>query len=156
MSKVLVVDDDAGITILLQRIISRKGHEIVIARNGWEGLTRAQTELPDLIFTDVRMPDLGGVELAAFLKADSQLSHIPVIILSGTAYLLDLENTAADAILTKPFDLKAVYAILDRFLPSSTLTRDGSSPPGAKNGNDASGSSLQGLPDPSSGYSSSK
>lgn len=116
MSKILVVDDDPGITLLLKRIITKKGHQIVIAGNGWEGLKLAQEELPDLIFTDVRMPDLGGVELASFLKADPNLQHIPVIILSGTAYLLDLEKIEADAILTKPFDLTAVYAILVRYL----------------------------------------
>lgn len=116
MSKVLVVDDDPGITLLLKRIISKKGHDIVTAGNGWEGLKVAQEVIPDLIFTDVRMPDLGGVELAGFLKADPNLGHIPVIILSGTAFLLELEKTAADDILTKPFDLKSVYAILERYL----------------------------------------
>jgi CheY-like chemotaxis protein len=116
MSKVLVVDDDPGIALLLKRIISKKGHEIVTAGNGWEGLKLAQEEIPDLIFTDVRMPDLGGVELAGFLKADPNLQHIPVIILSGTAFLLELEKTSADDILTKPFDLKSVYAMLERYL----------------------------------------
>lgn len=116
MGKVLVVDDDAGITLLLQRIIKKKGHEIIIARNGWEGLERAQTELPDLIFTDVRMPDLGGVELADYIRDDPRLAHIPIVILSGTAYLIDLEDTAADDLLTKPFDLKSVYNLLDRYL----------------------------------------
>lgn len=116
MSKILVVDDDPGITLLLKRIISKKGHEILTAANGWEGLKIAQEEVPDLIFTDVRMPDLGGVELAGFLKADPNLKHIPVIILSGTAFLLELEKTPADNILTKPFDLKAVYAILEQYL----------------------------------------
>jgi CheY-like chemotaxis protein len=116
MGKVLVVDDDPGITLLLKRVIAKKGHQILIASNGWEGLQLAQANLPDLVFTDVRMPDLGGVELAGFLKADPILQHIPVIILSGTAYLLDLEQTEADAILTKPFDLRAVYALLERYL----------------------------------------
>jgi twitching motility two-component system response regulator PilH len=116
MGKVLVVDDDPGITLLLKRVIAKKGHQILIASNGWEGLKLAQANLPDLVFTDVRMPDLGGVELAGFLKADPLLQHIPVIILSGTAYLLDLEQTEADDILTKPFDLRAVYALLERYL----------------------------------------
>ncbi len=116
MSKILVVDDDPGITLLLKRIFSKKGHQIVTASNGWEGLKMAQEEVPDLIFTDIRMPDLGGIELAGFLKADPALQHIPVIIVSGTAFLLDVEKTDADDILTKPFDLKAVYAIMEQYL----------------------------------------
>ncbi|HEX2913595.1 MAG TPA: response regulator [Chloroflexia bacterium] len=131
MGKVLVVDDDAGITLLLQRIISKKGHQIVVARNGLEGYAQAQKEHPDLILTDVRMPDLGGVELAAMLKENRELAAIPVVILSGTAYLIDLETTPADAVLTKPFDLKTVYALLDRYLGPAELgaiKRNGADP----------------------------
>lgn len=132
MSKVLVVDDDPGIALLLKRIISKKGHEIVTAANGWEGLKMAQDEIPDLIFTDVRMPDLGGIELAGFLKADPILRHIPIVILSGTAFLLELEKTSADDILTKPFDLKSVYAILDRYLEKEATPNSSESKPDIK------------------------
>ena len=120
MAKILVVEDDAGIANLLRRLINKKGHEAIIASNGWDGLTQAQTHLPDLIFTDVRMPDLGGLELATFIKADPLLKHIPLIILSGTAYLLDADSTLADDILTKPFEINTVYGILERFLPQQT------------------------------------
>ena len=134
MGKVLVVDDDANITLLLQRIISKKGHQIITARNGWEGLNRAQAELPDLIFTDVRMPDLSGLELTTFLRADPALEHIPIVILSGTAYLVDLNDTQADAILTKPFDLKTVYSLLDQFL--DPVSADEIVPPAKSDGHD--------------------
>ncbi len=119
MGKVLVVDDDPGITLLLKRIITKKGHQSCSASNGCDGFNLAQTELPDLIFTDIRMPDMGGVELVELLKADPFLSHIPIVILSGTAYLLNLEATPADDILPKPFDLASFYAILDRYLTNS-------------------------------------
>lgn len=161
MSKVLVVDDDPGIALLLKRIISKKGHQIVTAGNGWEGLKMAQEEVPDLIFTDVRMPDLGGVELAGFLKADPSLNHIPVIILSGTAFLLELEKTAADDILTKPFDLKSVYAILEQYLgKSASMNQSGNNKENIKE-NIKEGSGLKGadtdpsfpsLAEPSQGY----
>lgn len=128
MGKVLVVDDDASIVLLLQRIIARKGHQTIVARNGWEGFNKARSELPDLIFTDMRMPDLDGMELSAMLKSDPQLAHIPVIILSGTAYLIELEDTYADDILTKPFDLKTVYAKLERFLDHARTASNGDSP----------------------------
>ncbi len=144
MAKVLVVDDDAGITLLLKRIISKKGHQTIIARNGWEGLNRAQIELPDLIFTDVRMPDLSGLELTTFLRADPNLENIPIIIVSGTAFLVDIQDTEADAILTKPFDLKTVYSLLDRFLgneadggiPTVPATKENQNQPLTANLND--------------------
>ncbi len=157
MSKVLVVDDDPGITLLLKRIISKKGHQIVTAGNGWEGLKLAQEEVPDLIFTDVRMPDLGGVELAGFLKADPTLQHIPVIILSGTAFLLELEKTHADDILTKPFDLKSVYAILEQYLGTAVNSNPYENKTGVKKeGSELKGaetkSSFPSISEPSQGY----
>lgn len=151
MSKILVVDDDPGITLLLKRIISKKGHQIVTAANGWEGLKMAQAELPDLIFTDLRMPDLGGVELAGFLKADPNLQHIPVIILSGTAFLLELEATAADNILTKPFDLKAVYSILEQYLGPPPELADNKKEDSNSKGNEPP---FPPVPESSQGYTS--
>ena len=120
MAKILVVEDDEGIAHLLRRLMTKKGHETILASNGWDGLIQAQTQMPDLIFTDVRMPDLGGLELATFIKADPLLKHIPLIILSGTAYLLEADSTLADEILAKPFEINTVYGILERFLPQAT------------------------------------
>ncbi len=125
MGKVLVIDDDPGITLLLKRIIAKKGHQSCTASNGWAGFNLAQAEVPDLILTDIRMPDMGGIELAELLKADPLLSHIPIVILSGTAYLLNLEATAADDILPKPFDLASVYTMLDRYLTIPRETGNG-------------------------------
>jgi CheY-like chemotaxis protein len=80
-------------------------------------LALAQEYHPDLIFTDIKMPDLGGEELTQLLRADPELHNVPVVILSGTAFLVDLEATQANAILNKPFELRTVYALLEHFLP---------------------------------------
>ncbi len=117
MAKVLVVDDDPGIVNLLQRIISRRGYETFVARNGKEGLELALLHHPDLIFTDIKMPDLSGEELTSLLKADPEFQETPIIILSGTAFLVDRVTTQVAAILNKPFELKTVYDLLDRLLP---------------------------------------
>src|SRR5689334_16224535 len=127
MAKVLVVDDDPGIVSLLQRIITKRGYETFVARDGQEGLELAQQHHPDLIFTDIKMPDLGGEELTRILKADPEFADTPIIILSGTAFLIDLETTQASSILTKPFELKTVYALLERFLPLDRGQNDSAS-----------------------------
>ncbi len=118
MAKVLVVDDDPGIVSLLQRIITKRGYETFIARDGKEGLEVARKHQPDLIFTDIKMPELGGEELTLILRADPQFAEVPIIILSGTAFLIDIETIQANAVLNKPFELKTVYALLERFLPA--------------------------------------
>lgn len=122
MGKVLVVDDDPSIITLLQRVIQKKGHQIIIARNGREGLMQAQAELPDLILTDIRMPDMEGGELAATLKADKRLARIPVIIMSGS----DQAISGAATVLTKPFDIRDIYAMLEHYL-TATPSNDTSS-----------------------------
>ena len=155
MGKVLVVDDDAGIALLLQRLISKKGHQITVARNGKEGLACAQAEVPDLVFTDVRMPDLNGLDLATLIRADPRLEHIPIVILSGTAYLIDLKDTAADAILTKPFDLKSVYALLEQFLGHSDPISEGGSSGGKNFTREGGKSRFKPLTDPPDNFSAS-
>jgi len=113
---VLVIDDDPGIVSLLQRIITKRGYQALIAHNGKEGLALTQQYHPDLIFTDIKMPDMNGDELTVLLKSNPDFATVPIVILSGTAYLVDLATTQADAILNKPFELKAVYSLLDHFL----------------------------------------
>jgi CheY-like chemotaxis protein len=112
MGRVLVVDDDRSIISLLEKIIHKKGHQIIVAEGGIEGLALAQSEIPDLVLTDIRMPDMEGNVLAATLKADPRLAHIPVVIMSGS----DEEVPGVEATLSKPFDIRDVYNMLDNYL----------------------------------------
>ncbi len=112
MAKVLVVDDDVSIITLLQRVITKKGHQIIIARNGREGLAQAQAEVPDLILTDFRMPDMEGGELVLLLRDDPRLAQIPLVIMSGTHHP---ELNGLAQVLSKPFELKEIYSLLDQF-----------------------------------------
>ncbi|MEI6044926.1 MAG: response regulator [Chloroflexota bacterium] len=125
MAKVLVVDDDPGIVSLLRRIIAKRGYQVFTAGDGKEALALAQEHHPDLIFTDIKMPDLGGEELTQLLRADPELYNVPIVILSGTAFLVDLKVTQANAILNKPFELRTVYALLEHFLPMGELPLNG-------------------------------
>jgi CheY-like chemotaxis protein len=119
MAKVLVVDDDPGIVSLLRRIIAKRGYEIFTAGDGTDGLALAREHQPDMIFTDIKMPDLGGEELTRLLRDDPAFNDVPIVILSGTAFLVDLEKTKANAVLNKPFEIKTVYALLDHYLPQN-------------------------------------
>ncbi len=115
MGKVLVVDDDSHIVSLLQRVVLKKGHQILVAGNGRQGLALARSEVPDIVLTDIRMPDMQGGELAMAIKNDPNLAHITVIIMSGEIY----ENPLVDRVLVKPFDLHEVYELLDDYLGSA-------------------------------------
>ena len=106
MAKVLVVDDDPVIIKLLQVNFEMEGYKVIAASNGEEGLERAREHVPDIIVSDVMMPKMDGLQLAAALKGDPTLSSIPVILLSAKAQSADVEAglTDADDYVTKPFD----------------------------------------------------
>jgi len=80
---VLAVDDTKLMRHLVSRIFIRGGHRVVEAENGKLGLEKAIKEHPDLIVMDVNMPVLNGIQALKILRQNSQLNHIPVIMLTS-------------------------------------------------------------------------
>lgn len=81
---ILVVEDVPNVLELLEVTLRFKGYQVISARNGLEGLTKAQTEKPALIITDILMPKLDGFAFVQKLRQDSNTRRIPVIFLSAT------------------------------------------------------------------------
>jgi len=106
VKKVLVVDDDPVILRLLRVNFEMGGYDVVTAGDGEEGLLAARAEHPDIVVSDVMMPKLDGLGLAAALKADPVLTAVPVILLSAKAQNADIDSglEVADDYVTKPFD----------------------------------------------------
>jgi len=103
----LVVDDNKEFRTFLQHELSEK-YNILVAANGKEGLNTARKHLPDLVITDVMMPEMSGTELCRLLKNDIQISHIPVILLTAKASdnaQIEGFEAGADAYITKPFNM---------------------------------------------------
>jgi CheY-like chemotaxis protein len=82
--KILVVDDDEVIMKLLVKRLSTEGYTVCTAKNGKEGLAAAAREVPDLIVSDIDMPEMDGREMASKLKASNGTSKIPLIFLTAT------------------------------------------------------------------------
>jgi signal transduction histidine kinase/DNA-binding response OmpR family regulator len=113
-STVLVVDDDATVRDLMQRFLSRNGFRVVCARDGDEGLRLARQLRPDAITLDVMMPHKDGWTVLSELKADRDVSEIPVIMVT----MIENKNMgyslgAADY-LTKPIEADRLVAILNK------------------------------------------
>lgn len=108
---ILTVDDEEAILEVMTRILNGEGYRVIQARNGQEALTRVEQEGPDLIFLDLRMPGMGGLETLQHLKADRLTMLTPVIVLTAEAAekirALDL---GADDFLAKPFDTGELLA----------------------------------------------
>jgi len=108
--RVLVVDDDPVIIELLVSALAEAGVEIYTANNGREGLQQFYAQRPDLVISDVMMPDMDGWEICRIIR---QLSDVPIIILTiqadDTQIIRGLDSGADDYI-TKPFNAKVVLA----------------------------------------------
>jgi two-component system response regulator (stage 0 sporulation protein F) len=112
--KILIVDDQPGVRYLLDIVIKEAGHRVYTARNGLEAVEVARTSHPNLIFMDVRMPLMGGLEALSKIKA--VIPETEVIIM--TAY--GSEKTVTQAMeggalccIAKPFDVEKIRELLD-------------------------------------------
>jgi CheY-like chemotaxis protein len=81
MAKILVIDDDATIQLVFSQFLTSLGHEIMQAENGKEGMSIIQETRPDLVITDIMMPEMDGLEILMQLR--STHDSVPVIAISG-------------------------------------------------------------------------
>ena len=111
--RVLVVDDVATNRLLLRAKLSSAYYDVVVAENGTQALEMARREQPDMVMLDVMMPDMDGFAVCAALKASSETSHIPVIMVTALdtpeERIRGLE-AGADDFLSKPFNDLALFA----------------------------------------------
>jgi two-component system sensor histidine kinase/response regulator len=111
--RVLIVDDNESVVLVLSLALREHGFKVLTATNGEEGLDVARSERPDVILLDVMMPQLSGLEVCERLQRDESTRDIPVIFLSARTTTPDrvrgLESGAVDYV-TKPFDLDEVLS----------------------------------------------
>ena len=112
-ARVLVADDEEALRRHLSRMLERLGYEPILAKNGREALELAERDPPDLIITDLSMPEMTGHELLARLKTSAKTQHIPVIVVSGEgdsdSVVKCLEAGAEDH-LAKPYEKVVLQA----------------------------------------------
>lgn len=114
VSSVLIIDDDTLVHDMLRRIFVKEGFEVYTATNGEEGLDRARDIKPSAIILDVLMPGMDGWSVLASLKGDSELSDIPVVMLSMVDDRTRGYALGVTEYLTKPADKKQLLNILRR------------------------------------------
>ena len=117
---VLIVEDNELNMKLFHDLLEAHGYTTVATRNGIEALDLARQHRPDLILMDIQLPLLDGYEATRRIKADPDLKHIPIIVV--TSYALSGDETKAraagcDAYVAKPFSPKALLAKIREFAP---------------------------------------
>jgi EAL domain-containing protein (putative c-di-GMP-specific phosphodiesterase class I)/DNA-binding response OmpR family regulator len=117
--KVLIVDDDEDILLIVQTILTSAGYESFIARRGRDGVDMAHRLEPDLILLDVLMPDLSGWEICTTLKNAPETRQIPVAMLTVKGEIRDLitgMQVGANDYITKPFTRRRLLSTVRRLL----------------------------------------
>ena len=120
MAVILVIDDDADMRTTMERILRSSGHDVICANNGRDGLAVLDTQLPDLIVTDIFMPEIEGIE--TIIAARRLGRKMGIIAVSGGGgmrvdFLSSAERLGADRVLPKPFHaaelIETVNAVLN-------------------------------------------
>ena len=123
MARVLVIDDDRALLRALRVGLSARGHEVIVAASGEEGLTKVAVESPEIVVLDLGLPDLDGLEVCHRIR---QFSDVPVIVLSASG-LEDRKVAALDGgandYVTKPFGMAELEARIRASMRDSRLPR---------------------------------
>jgi CheY-like chemotaxis protein len=118
---VLVADDDPSIRDFVTRVVRKAGHRVVSAERGDQALALARQERPSLVFLDVLMPGLDGLEVCRALRVDALLGRVPVVLMSamGEERLAETCREAkANDYLVKPMRLEEVRAAMAKYTKS--------------------------------------
>lgn len=127
MPRILVVEDEAPNAEIVERLLTRKGHEVLIAATRDDAVAIATTEMPDLILMDIGIPNTsgesqnadGGVEAVQMIKANASTRAIPIIALSAKAMTDEKQRflqAGCDAVQTKPFEFGPLLATIEAAL----------------------------------------
>jgi signal transduction histidine kinase/CheY-like chemotaxis protein len=117
-NRILVIDDDSTVRELFHNYLSKLGYEVEVAPNGSEGLRLARVLKPSAITLDVMMPDMDGWMVLSELKADSELAHIPVIMVSMVEDRQQGYSLGASEYLVKPIEREQLSRVLAKYRTS--------------------------------------
>ena len=122
MATILVIDDDKRVRLMIRRILASAGHLVLEAEDGQKGLARFAAENPDLVISDIVMPDHEGISTIRQLRRAG--ATVPILAISGggssvagVEYLRMATNLGANASLGKPFGADELIAAVAALLP---------------------------------------
>jgi len=136
MAKILVVDDDTKIQMVVRIMLQKKGYDVKCVSSGLEAFQEIPEFKPDLIMLDVMMPGMGGYEVCRKLKSSESTKTIPVIMLTAMGMGEDFEKAienGADWYIVKPFNSRQLLSRVSMLLDGEQADDDKTD--GGDNGN---------------------
>lgn len=122
----LVIDDNGDIRKMLSELLNGD-YNVITAKDGKEGLSRAARYVPDVVICDVMMPEMDGMECCRRLKNDEQTSHIPVLLLTASSMdeaRIEGYDNGADGYISKPFNADVLKARIDSLIKNRKRIRE--------------------------------
>ncbi len=119
--RILLVDDEPSIVKMVGKRLEGEGFEVLIATDGQDALTKARTQLPDLIVLDLMLPKLNGYEVCTMLKQDARYQKIPVVLFTAKTQEKDEKlgmECGANAYVRKPFRAQELLETIRGLLPA--------------------------------------
>ncbi len=119
MSTILVVEDNENNLMLVRDVLELKGHKVLEAMTGADGLRLAAEGKPDLILMDIQLPDIDGISALARLRADSATRAIPVLAVSASVMPEEQQKITAsgfEGFIAKPLNMKSFLQTIERFV----------------------------------------
>ena len=117
--RILVIDDEEDLVVLLTSRLQTAGYEILQALDGEEGLDLAIEQVPNLIILDIAMPKMDGYQVCERLKSHKKLKSVPIIMLTALGERVDKivgKALGAEAYFTKPFDHVELLSKIDELI----------------------------------------
>ena len=116
--KLLIVEDNLAVRELLALALSEAGFYVITAEDGYAGLDQAVTERPDLILTDIEMPNLDGIQMIQRLRLQPECQRIPVLVMSAVhaGVLRQAVSAGANVALQKPVQLMSLIRLVKQIL----------------------------------------
>ncbi len=123
---ILVVDDEAEFLMLISTLLEAEGYRVITCENGLQGLKLARAHRPDLILSDINMPEVSGLEMLQALRQEPDTTLIPLILVTANKELPQIRegmSLGADDYLTKPFRADDLIASVRARMEKQQLTR---------------------------------
>ena len=138
MPRVLVADDSIAVRKVAERLLKEAGLNVTLAANAEEAITLLEHDPPDIVVSDVIMPDKSGYEVCGYVRSHSKFAAIPVLLISGIVnddVTKQAESCRADGVLKKPFQGTSlqdrVSALLHKRQPAEPPSAPAPTPPAA-------------------------
>ena len=116
---ILIVEDNELNMKLFRDLLEAQGYQILQTRDGMQALDMARRERPDLIVMDIQLPQVSGLEVTKWIKADDDLKHIPIVAVTAFAMKGDEEKIregGCEAYVAKPISVKAFLSTIEKFI----------------------------------------